>query len=837
MNERHFSLLTKGVLVAWIALVVLAICFLIATCLSAEATDYGSYANLCDMDDVDCGVLSDGSLLQWDPGAGTWTSGVDLSVQGDAYFANFLRGPMSGIECLDQTAQSIEITQVPLTINGNLYNFSDKSDEGCFGCGMGAMLILIIPPDSFIAFSWNCCDNQGPVTFPGLPQENLTKGHSISAYGVSVGANRAVIYGFSDAAIIDWMFDNMLAPGGFVLDYQVPVFEWDGSSCGWTYTPTSVARACSSGCTPGDVGDPVEFNGASVTWSPAIIADCGGDGLYCRGGDNAGETCTGDPDCPGSTCATGGCEHSSFDGSPPSLTGETFEPSPSYFWQIDETGSMSLAGDLSVGGDGQFAGDVVIDGNLHVLGTSGMGTTPFGPAGLNVVHEYTLGDDLGLGCGFGSYATPDGTTDETGSLLAGFYGYAELREASSSEWGQLFGGYFSATTRGTVDVGLANAMIAGVQHSGSGTIEEANVLYLLLQAIGTGGGITDLNYIRPEGYQQIFWTGTNEIENYTFTRIPDVTGSTRCAGGTENGESCLLSDAACIAGGGTCVTETGRITTSANGYIIEEQTDPTLGFGLDVGWRSRFRDNIPLWFGTSLDVGFSSDSTGVVDIFPGATDGDVSFDLDGDGFLLFPQGMKIGDGGSTDYVQIGADGVVALYGSARVIKELNLDPNIPAKGSGTYNPPGTGVLSDFPFLLFDASTVESVLYHWEVPHDYNSAGTVEVYFELLVNSPPVTDKSVVMGVEYKKVTEAGVFSFSSGTSSGTVTELIPGGEAANTIHKTDEITLTTTGWNPGDSVLLRFYRDATNASDDLTVDAWIQNFDVEYLSNKLGETT
>ena len=202
---------------------------------------------------------------------------------------------------------------------------------------------------------------------------------------------------------------------------------------------------------------------------------------------------------------------------------------------------------------------------------------------------------------------------------------------------------------------------------------------------------------------------------------------------------------------------------------------------------------------------------------------------------------SIGDGGVTNYAQFAADGELTLVGTARVWKCRELEPGA-VKLPGV-NPPAEAVIDYFPFHRYDKATEESSFFHWGVPDDF-ATGTANVRgnFRFVVENPPAgggANVNVRMGFEYKKITEGDVFTFA-GASSGYVDETIVAGETALTTHHTAFGTCDTTGWVHGDTILFRFYRDATAVEDTYDDDGpaendvWVWNYHLEYLSDRLG---
>lgn len=178
-------------------------------------------------------------------------------------------------------------------------------------------------------------------------------------------------------------------------------------------------------------------------------------------------------------------------------------------------------------------------------------------------------------------------------------------------------------------------------------------------------------------------------------------------------------------------------------------------------------------------------------------------------------------------------------------RSLDVEPE--AVKLPSSNPPAEDTKDGFSMLRFDRGTEESVYWKWSVPEDFATGdASVKGVFFFLVENPPSGsgDEAVVMGFEYKKLSDGDVFDFDAGTSSGTITETIADGETAEIIHRTSEGTCTTTGWVAGDTILFRFYRDATNVDDTYDNEAsaaendvWLFNFEMMYLVDKLGSAS
>lgn len=190
-----------------------------------------------------------------------------------------------------------------------------------------------------------------------------------------------------------------------------------------------------------------------------------------------------------------------------------------------------------------------------------------------------------------------------------------------------------------------------------------------------------------------------------------------------------------------------------------------------------------------------------------------------------------------DVQDSGYDATSFIASNATIWKSRLLKPES-VKLSGV-SPPQEDNIDGFSFDRFDRGNEESVYYVFVLPEDFApSAASVKGTFEFVVENPPaVANEAVVMAFEYKRVTEGAVFSFAAGTTSGSITESITAGEAAYTIHATEEGTCATTGWSAGDTILFRFYRDSTNVLDTYENEAaaadndvWVCTYHLKYLA-------
>lgn len=205
--------------------------------------------------------------------------------------------------------------------------------------------------------------------------------------------------------------------------------------------------------------------------------------------------------------------------------------------------------------------------------------------------------------------------------------------------------------------------------------------------------------------------------------------------------------------------------------------------------------------------------------------------------------VRIGDssaGAPTNYANFAPDGELILVGTARVLRSVDFEPDALKKGGVG---PADGTEDSFPLHDYDSTNDESVYVHWEIPHDYASAGEIHIHTEWFVDTAPGAAANVTWGVEYKKQSIGDNFDFGAGTTTVIVNDAITTGTPANDkkIHSSAQIQLTTTGFEPMDVVLIRIFRDADasegGATDNFGSDVRVFNYHLMYLSDKLGEGT
>lgn len=182
--------------------------------------------------------------------------------------------------------------------------------------------------------------------------------------------------------------------------------------------------------------------------------------------------------------------------------------------------------------------------------------------------------------------------------------------------------------------------------------------------------------------------------------------------------------------------------------------------------------------------------------------------------------------------------IATLVATEPVMRSVDFEPDALKKGGVG---PADSTEDGFPMHDYDDTNDESVHIHWEIPHNYKFAGVIHVHLEWFVDSAPAGAEYVTWGLEYKKQSVGDNFDFGAGTTTIIVNDTITLGTPANDkkIHMGGDLSLTTDGFEGGDLVLMRIFRDAnaseTGAVDDFGADVRVFNYHLEYESDKLGE--
>jgi len=144
------------------------------------------------------------------------------------------------------------------------------------------------------------------------------------------------------------------------------------------------------------------------------------------------------------------------------------------------------------------------------------------------------------------------------------------------------------------------------------------------------------------------------------------------------------------------------------------------------------------------------------------------------------------------------------------------------------NYPAESEIGVTPVLLFDAASDEWVFYEWEVPENYDTGSDFKIRFYWAPTDANAGD--VVWGIEYTIVTPENDEVLTAATTTQTVTDSTQ--SLANELLRTDFITISGTGVQPGDIISMRVYRDAD--ADDYGADAALVHLGLYFQVDRNG---
>jgi len=193
--------------------------------------------------------------------------------------------------------------------------------------------------------------------------------------------------------------------------------------------------------------------------------------------------------------------------------------------------------------------------------------------------------------------------------------------------------------------------------------------------------------------------------------------------------------------------------------------------------------------------------------------------------------VKIGDG--TNYAQIASDGEVTLVGTARVTKEIEIPlVGVSAGASGTT----TAAIGNYVGESFDIN--DYVLADIEIPHDWDSTTDLTVKIYWAINEAYATNSGEVQWqIEWASTPSDETEALDAPTHTGTIDygdQDIPA--TAKYLTKTAGATIAAASLAEGDYLGLKLSRIALDGGSNPTADPIAFRLEIEYTSNKLGET-
>jgi hypothetical protein len=421
------------------------------------------------------------------------------------------------------TITSATINGSPVIYGGTSYSTVIMGACGSCAVGFSPIYDLTGPPTL-----WSCCASQSANILPAFSGGYWDTGDDLYV-AVATVMGDPVTFITNDPITLDSTLGNL----GTSVTASAMAWQWNDSTCEY---------------------DLQDISGDGFTWE---TTDC--------------------------NTLSGSCDSATYPASPSIIVTTT----PNYTFMLDEdTGDIYSSGDIVVDGDIVIGDDLTVDGKATISESLYIGTG-FQTSGMmvNVTQSRNLtdADPLNATLGFSAMSTP--TETMTGGITVGLYGNATLHDSAYDYGGTVTASLGKAEMLSSNTLGSLVGSHSWLNIEGNGDVTSAYVFDGVVIIVGSGGVVTDLDWIRVRPYSEMFPSGTSTVANLNIFDVPDITGA--------------------------------RVTDEANGIRIAEQTDPSLGYGLDIGWRSRFLDGIPLYFGTNQDISLSwNNSESRLDITP-----------------------------------------------------------------------------------------------------------------------------------------------------------------------------------------------------------------------------
>ena len=203
-----------------------------------------------------------------------------------------------------------------------------------------------------------------------------------------------------------------------------------------------------------------------------------------------------------------------------------------------------------------------------------------------------------------------------------------------------------------------------------------------------------------------------------------------------------------------------------------------------------------------------------------------------DGDVIVTGNTIAGDGGTTDYTEIKADGEINLHGTARVIKEVTFKAQSAAKGASAPTDAlralgaSGGVL--MPVVEFSKVTQQDVHGEFHMPYDVDNSVNVEFHL-MWIPGAAWTTGNYSWNLEYLIKEESG------NTTIGTPTTILMGVTPNNSTDIIETKFTDTIDLDAEQVLFAHIYRDVANDNGDDTGDVLFG--EIQYTSNKLGEAT
>jgi len=195
---------------------------------------------------------------------------------------------------------------------------------------------------------------------------------------------------------------------------------------------------------------------------------------------------------------------------------------------------------------------------------------------------------------------------------------------------------------------------------------------------------------------------------------------------------------------------------------------------------------------------------------------------------------KLGDGGSTNYAEVAADGELLLHGTARVTKNLTF--GLAGIGKGATAPAETRLGNTFGWAF---TIGDDGYFGTEMPYDWDPSTAVEIKLHLYTNEAYATRSGEVrFKVDWSAVAEDVDEVVDSPTHSGTLTGSDMNISAtAKGLQEYNVGSIAAASLAFEDCIFFNIERIALTAGTNPVAEPVILAIEMEYIANTLGEAT
>jgi len=192
---------------------------------------------------------------------------------------------------------------------------------------------------------------------------------------------------------------------------------------------------------------------------------------------------------------------------------------------------------------------------------------------------------------------------------------------------------------------------------------------------------------------------------------------------------------------------------------------------------------------------------------------------------------NLGDGGTTNYTNIAANGTITLVGTARVEKYMTVSAASLRRGTA---PPGEDLIGTHAVLDFASNLTESAYFEVHIPPDWD----VGTDLEIAIYWCPTTDdvgKHVAWEFDWEAVAIAAAAAGEILGAGSTNVEIHDDTYAgAHNLQETSYGHIAGASLAADDTIGIQLYRDHDD-TDDYGADAALVHIEIEYKADKLGE--